>query len=59
MYIIPESTDTTRKVSKNMHDISNIGDTDDIIPFVKWLLSPETKFVTGQIIHVDGGLSTC
>ena len=52
------STDTAREVSKNMHPISKIGDTDDILPVIKWLLSPETKWVTGQTIHVDGGLST-
>ena len=52
------SSDTAREVSKNMHPISKIGDTDDILPVIKWLLSPETKWVTGQTIHVDGGLST-
>ena len=52
------STDTAREVSKNMHPISKIGDTDDILPVVKWLLSPDAKWVTGQTIHVDGGLST-
>ena len=52
------STDTAREVSKNMHPISKIGDTDDILPVIKWLLNPDTKWVTGQTIHVDGGLST-
>tara|TARA_B100001758_G_scaffold18782_1_gene13311 strand:+ start:694 stop:1404 length:711 start_codon:yes stop_codon:yes gene_type:complete len=52
------STDTAREVSKNMHPISKIGDADDILPVIKWLLSPQTKWVTGQTIHVDGGLST-
>ena len=52
------SSDTAREVSKNMHPISKIGDTDDILPVIKWLLSPQTKWVTGQTIHVDGGLST-
>jgi len=54
MNIIAGSTDTSKKVSKNMHDISNIGDTDDILPVVKWLLSPKAKWVTGQTIHFDG-----
>ena len=52
------STDTAREVSKNMHPISKIGDTDDILPVIKWLLSSDAKWVTGQTIHVDGGLST-
>ena len=52
------SSDAAREVSKNMHPISKIGDADDILPVVKWLLSPDAKWVTGQTIHVDGGLST-
>ena len=52
------STETAREVSKNMHPISKIGDTDDILHVIKWLLSPDSKCVTGQTIHVDGGLST-
>ena len=52
------STEAAREVSKNMHPISKIGDADDILPVVKWLLSPDAKWVTGQTIHVDGGLST-
>ena len=52
------STEAAREVSKNMHPISKIGDADDILPVVKLLLSPDAKWVTGQTIHVDGGLST-
>ena len=52
------STETAREVSKNMHPIAKIGDSSDIIPVIKWLLSPEARWVTGQTIHVDGGLST-
>jgi len=52
------SSEAAREVSKNMHPISKIGDTDDILPVIKWLFSPDSKWVTGQTIHVDGGLST-
>ena len=52
------SSEAAREVSKNMHPISKIGDSDDIIPVIKWLLSSDAKWVTGQTIHVDGGLST-
>ena len=52
------SSDAAREVSKNMHPISKIGDADDILPVIKWLLSQDAKWVTGQTIHVDGGLST-
>ena len=52
------STEAAREVSKNMHPISKIGDVNDILPVVKWLFSDESKWVTGQTIHVDGGMST-
>ena len=52
------SSDTAIEVSKNMHPINKIGDVNDILPVVKWLLSDDSKWVTGQTIHVDGGLST-
>ena len=52
------SSDSARELSKNMHPISKIGDADDILPVIKWLLSPDARWVTGQTIHVDGGLST-
>ena len=52
------SSDSAREVSKNMHPISKIGNSDDILPVVKWLLSTDAQWVTGQTIHVDGGLST-
>jgi len=52
------SSDSAKELSKNMHPISKIGDADDILPVIKWLLSPDARWVTGQTIHVDGGLST-
>ena len=52
------SSDAAREVSKNMHPISKIGNSDDILPVIKWLLSTDAQWVTGQTIHVDGGLST-
>jgi NAD(P)-dependent dehydrogenase (short-subunit alcohol dehydrogenase family) len=44
--------------SKSMHPIPKIGDSSDIIPIVRWLLSDDSKWITGQTIHVDGGFST-
>ena len=52
------STESAIEMSKNMHPLSKIGDVNDILPVVKWLLSDDSKWVTGQTIHVDGGLST-
>lgn len=52
------SSDIAIDISKNMHPIPKIGDVNDILPVVNWLLSDDSKWVTGQTIHVDGGLST-
>ena len=52
------ATEQARELSKSMYPIQKIGDFNDILPVVKWLLSEDSKWVTGQTIHVDGGLST-
>ena len=52
------SSEAAVELSKSMHPISKIGVTSDILPVVKWLLSDDSKWITGQTIHVDGGFST-
>lgn len=44
--------------STAMHPLGRIGEVDDVAPVVTWLLSSESSWVTGQIIAVDGGLSS-
>ena len=46
------------KASTAMHPLGRIGDPADVAAAVAWLLDPATNWVTGQIIGVDGGLST-
>lgn len=46
------------KASTAMHPLGRIGEPDDIATPIAWLLDPKTTWVTGQIINVDGGLST-
>lgn len=46
------------KISMGMHAIPRPGEPEDIVSAVKWLLSPSQSWVTGQILAVDGGLST-
>jgi NAD(P)-dependent dehydrogenase (short-subunit alcohol dehydrogenase family) len=40
-----------------MHPLGRIGTPDDIASAVAWLLGPESTWVTGQVLGVDGGLA--
>jgi len=52
------SSEAGRKQSEQMHALGRVGTPEDVAPAVTWLLDPETDWVTGQIIGVDGGLGT-
>jgi NAD(P)-dependent dehydrogenase (short-subunit alcohol dehydrogenase family) len=44
--------------SKNRHPLRKIGETQDIASMVKFLLSDDSGWITGQVFHVDGGMSS-
>jgi NAD(P)-dependent dehydrogenase (short-subunit alcohol dehydrogenase family) len=46
------------KASIALHPLGRIGTPDDIAAAAAWLVDPATAWVTGQIVRVDGGLST-
>ena len=46
------------EASVKMHPIGRIGEPRDVASAVAWLLDPANSWVTGQVITVDGGLST-
>lgn len=46
------------EASKSMHPLGRIGEPEDVAPVIEWLLSEESSFTTGQVMAVDGGLST-
>jgi NAD(P)-dependent dehydrogenase (short-subunit alcohol dehydrogenase family) len=52
------SSEAGRKQSEQMHALGRVGTPEDVAPAVCWLLDPETDWVTGQVIGVDGGLGT-
>jgi NAD(P)-dependent dehydrogenase (short-subunit alcohol dehydrogenase family) len=45
------------KASTAMHPLGRIGEPADVAAAVAWLLGPESGWVTGQVIGVDGGMS--
>ena len=46
------------KASAAMHPLGRIGEPNEVASAIAWLLDPEQKWVTGQVIGVDGGLSS-
>lgn len=51
------ANETSRDASLAMHALGRFGQPADIAAAVEWLLSPQSSWVTGQVIGVDGGLS--
>ena len=51
------SSEAALKSSLSLHPTRTMGTPNQIASAITWLLSPEQSWVTGQVIHVDGGLS--
>jgi len=52
------NSDAKKEASAKRHPLQQIGDADDVAKLVAFLLSDESKFMTGQILRPDGGLSS-
>ncbi|MGD8439457.1 MAG: SDR family oxidoreductase [Holophagae bacterium] len=46
------------KASTAMHPLGRIGQPDEVARVIAWLVSDDAGWVTGQVIGVDGGLSS-
>ncbi len=46
------------KASTAMHPLGRIGEPADVATAIAWLLDPDTTWVTGQILSLDGGMSS-
>jgi NAD(P)-dependent dehydrogenase (short-subunit alcohol dehydrogenase family) len=46
------------RASTAMHALGRIGEPEDVAGAIAWLLHPSQSWITGQVIAVDGGLST-
>ncbi len=52
------NTDQKREANAQRHPMKRIGTTEDIANLAEFLLSSKASWITGQIMHVDGGIST-
>lgn len=52
------SNELALKGSVAMHALGRIGDPSDVASAIEWLLDPQNTWVTGQVLAVDGGLSS-
>jgi NAD(P)-dependent dehydrogenase (short-subunit alcohol dehydrogenase family) len=51
------ANEAARKASGAMHPLGRLGEPGDVASAICWLLSPEQSWITGQVLHVDGGFS--
>lgn len=47
-----------REAAARRHPLQQIGRAEDVADLVAWLLSPASRFMTGQVLRPDGGLSS-
>jgi len=52
------SSDESREAAAKRHPLDRIGDPEQVADLVTFLTSDSAKFITGQVIGIDGGLST-
>lgn len=52
------SNESSLRASIAMHPLGRIGTADEVAATIEWLLSPESCWITGQVIGVDGGLGS-
>jgi NAD(P)-dependent dehydrogenase (short-subunit alcohol dehydrogenase family) len=52
------STEEKKQASALRHPMKKVGEASDIANIAEFLLSEKSGWITGQIFHVDGGMST-
>ena len=52
------NNEASRQASVALHPLGSLGKPSDIASAIAWLLSSQSEWVTGQVLSVDGGLST-
>jgi 3-oxoacyl-[acyl-carrier protein] reductase len=52
------NSDAKKEASAKRHPLQQVGAVDDVAALVSFLLSDSSKFITGQVLRPDGGLSS-
>jgi 3-oxoacyl-[acyl-carrier protein] reductase len=50
--------ESSLKASTALHPLGRIGSPEEVASAIRWFLEPEQSWVTGQVLAVDGGLSS-
>ena len=51
------NSESKREISAKRHPLQQVGDPSDVAQLAAFLLSDASKFITGQVLRPDGGLS--
>jgi NAD(P)-dependent dehydrogenase (short-subunit alcohol dehydrogenase family) len=52
------NSDLKKEAAAKRHPLQQVGRSEDMAALVAHLLSGHARFMTGQVLHVDGGLSS-
>ena len=52
------SRERAKEASIALHPLGRLGSASEVARTIEWLLSEDTSWMTGQVIHLDGGLSS-
>jgi NAD(P)-dependent dehydrogenase (short-subunit alcohol dehydrogenase family) len=52
------ATDQKRQLADSRHPLQRFGQPEDIANAAVYLLGRQSSWVTGQILHIDGGISS-
>jgi NAD(P)-dependent dehydrogenase (short-subunit alcohol dehydrogenase family) len=52
------NTDEKKDANAQRHPLKKIGKPEDLANLASFLLSEKSSWITGQVIHVDGGMSS-
>jgi 3-oxoacyl-[acyl-carrier protein] reductase len=52
------NSDLKKEAAGKRHPLQRVGSADETAALVEYLLGDHARFMTGQVLHLDGGLSS-